>query len=332
MHLRTSVIRTAAIFTLAVASALTVTACGKYSLNNLKAMKAFKDANDDYRKSDFKGAADKYEETLQLNPNPGPELSATYFFLGNSYDQLYKPAKKGDPANEAYLQKAVDNYKLATERVADPALKKLSYQYLIGAYGSDKLNDFTQAEPLSKHLIELEPNEPVNYQALGKMYEDAGRYDEAEAMFRKAVDVKPDDPGVYLTLAGYYNRQGKFDKTMDALAQRAAREPNNPEAFHYMGSFYQDEIVKDFRLTPAQKKDYINKGLAVEDKALALNPQYFDAMIFKSIFLFFKANNESNPAASAELRKEGNAVHDAAMELQKKQTSSKTAAGAGRGK
>ena len=38
-----------------------------------------------------------------------------YFYLGNSYDNLYKPARKGEAANDANLQEAVNYYRKATE-------------------------------------------------------------------------------------------------------------------------------------------------------------------------------------------------------------------------
>ena len=53
---------------------------------------AFKDANAAYGRSDYKKAIDEVPGgARQDNPN----LSLVYFYLANSYDNLYKPAKKG---------------------------------------------------------------------------------------------------------------------------------------------------------------------------------------------------------------------------------------------
>ena len=67
-----------------------------------------------------------------------------YFFLANSYDNLYKPARKGEAENDALLTKAIENYKLAAEKETDPKMKKLSLDYLVAAYGPDKLDDPTR--------------------------------------------------------------------------------------------------------------------------------------------------------------------------------------------
>ena len=168
----------AAILAAAVALAgMSTSACGYFGM--LKAQMAFKDANTAYQSQDYKKAIEKYKEALEHKP----DLAMAYFYLGNSYDNLYKPARKGEPANDANLQEAVNYYRKATETITDnPKLRKLSYEYLLNAYGSEKLNDPSQAEPIVKKMIEMEPDEPTNYFALAKIYEDAGNYEEAEKM------------------------------------------------------------------------------------------------------------------------------------------------------
>lgn len=309
--------------------ALTGSACGKYSINNLRALKAFQDANEKYQKQEFKAAADDYERVIQLNP----DLGYAYFFLGNSYDNLFKPAKKGQPDNDAYLPKAIENYHKAIDKLKTstepkaPEIRKLSYQYLIAAYGPDKLNDLDQALPIAQELIALEPNEPTYYQALGKLFEDAGRYDEAEAQFKKAIDVRPNEALGYATLAGYYNRQGNFEKTMDAFETRAKMEPNNPEAWHSMAPYYSEKAMKEFKLPKDVAKKYVMRGIEVEDKALSLNPDYSEALIYKNILLRQQATLEKDPAVQKRLLNQADEAHRRGEELLKKQNAT-----AGKGK
>src|SRR3954470_23537689 len=119
--------------------------CAK--VGEIKAKKAFKSANQAYQAQDYKKAAGFYEEAVAADP----ELSQAYFFLGNSYDNLYKPSKKGDAENDALLTKAVENYGRAAEKLsasdnpADKKLGTLSLQYLVASYGPDKLNDPAKA-------------------------------------------------------------------------------------------------------------------------------------------------------------------------------------------
>ena len=49
--------------------------------------------------------SNKYEEAAQLTANdPTCEwCPAIFFYLGNSYDNMYRPARKGEAANDEFL-------------------------------------------------------------------------------------------------------------------------------------------------------------------------------------------------------------------------------------
>ena len=308
--------RTMAVAALIAGASMGTAACGRYSLDALKAQKAYKEANDLYRASDWKAAAIKYEYVLEKDPS----RSEVYFFLGNSYDNAYKPARAGEAANDAYIQKAIENYKKAATEDKNPDMKKLALQYLTAAYGPEKLNDPSQAEPVVQQLISADPNDPQNYFALMKIYEDAGRYEEAEAALLKARDVKPDDPSVYTTISGFYNRQGKFDKTMEALHKAADLKPNDPQGHQLVAVYYFDKANKDHRLTNPQKRDYALKGIESSDKALALNAEYSDALTYKNLLLRILANTESDRAKQQEYLRQADQLRNKAIELNKKKT------------
>jgi tetratricopeptide (TPR) repeat protein len=290
---------------------LSTSACGY--LGTLKAQMAFKDANAAYQTQDYKKAIEKYKEALEHKP----DLAVAYFYLGNSYDNLYKPARKGEPANDANLTEAVSYYRKATESIEDPKLRKLSYEYLLSSYGADKLNDPSQAEPIVKKMIEMDPDEPSNYYALAKIYEDAGNYPDAEKMLLAARDRRPKDSTTYMQLAGYYNRQGQFDKTIQSLEERAAAEPNNPEAFYTIATYLWDKTFRDFRLNDAQKRAYVEKGLQATDKAIAIKDDYLEAIVYKGLLLRLQANLEKDRTKQQALLREADALRDRAKALQK---------------
>ena len=73
----------------AVAMLALSVAGGCSQFGQLQAMKAFKGANQAYQQQDFKKASSLYEEAIKADPN----LVQALFFLGNSYDQQYKPSR-----------------------------------------------------------------------------------------------------------------------------------------------------------------------------------------------------------------------------------------------
>ena len=311
-------------------AALGMAAAGCSQVGRLKAIMAFKDGNQLYQQQDYKGASAKYEETLASCKGSGsdcsdPKLTYAYFFLANSYDNQFRPARRGEAANDAMLTKAIDNYKKSAEVEQDPKIKKLAMEYLVAAYGPDKLNDPSQAEPILRRMIELEPNEPSNYTYLSRIYEENGDYDQAEQLLVKAREMKPNDAGVYVTLAAFYNRQGEFDKTMEALHSRAEREPNNPEAYYTIATYYWEKAYRDFTTSEADKIKFVAAGNEAIDKAIKLKADYHEALTYKGLLLRVQANLEKNPARQQALIKEADQYRDRAVEVQKKQR----AAGAG---
>jgi tetratricopeptide (TPR) repeat protein len=307
--------------------ALGFVGCGK--VGELKAMKAFKAANAAYQQQDYRKAVPLYEEAIASAPETQAAHQA-YFFLGNSYDQQFKPSKKGEADNDALLTKAVDNYAKAAETLSasndpgDKKLGKLSLEYLVAAYGADKLNDPSKAEPVLQKMIQAEPGEPTTYFQLAKLYEDAGVYDAAEKMYLAGKDAKPASSDGYMQVAGYYNRQGQFDKTIDALEQRAQREPNNPEAFYTISTFYWDKAFRDARLKEAEKKEFVLKGIEAVDHAIQIKPDYAEALVYKGLLLRLEANMEKDPAKQKQLLQDADKLRDKANDLRKQKAAGAT--------
>jgi tetratricopeptide (TPR) repeat protein len=283
-----------------------------------------------YKKGDYEGAVARYEDSVRFNP----ELGFAYFFLGNSYDQLYRPAKKGDPKNDNYLQLAAQHYRTAIDKLAtstdtkEREIRRSSFEYLIALYAEDKLNDFSKAEPVAKELINVDPNNPAPYQMLSRLYEDQGRFEEAEQYLIQAIDKSPKEATGYQLLARFYNDRGEFEKTMAAWNKRAEIEPNNPEAWHTIGVYYQDKVFKDKRLARDIAKDYTIKGIVAEDKALAINPEYFEAMTYKNILMRQQALYERDPKVQKQLLEDAEKLLQRAMVIQKKQNEDAGKAGA----
>ena len=304
--------------TVALMAALAVAEAGCTQIGVLKGRMALRDAVKYYQRQDYKQAAAKYEEALTADPSMGD----AYFYLGNSYDNLFKPSRRGEAENDKLLDKAIDNYKKAAEQAQTPITKQRAMQFLVAAYGAEKLNDPSQQEPLLRKMIEMDPTDPGNYYYLANVHEQSGNYEEAEKLLVKAREMKPGDPTVYTTLAGFYNRQGQFEKTMEALEARAQKEPNNPEAHQMIASYYWEKAQKDFTISKDERMKYAKAGLQAVDKALQLKGDYLEAVVFKGLLLRTQALLEKDPKVQQELIKEAVTYQDRAKQIQTKQRAS----------
>jgi tetratricopeptide (TPR) repeat protein len=297
----------------AFAAGFSLFAAGCGQVKMLEARMALKDAHTAYQQQDYRGAIEAYEKAIAADPNQ----TESYFYLGNSYDNMYRPTRKGEPANDALIENAVANYKKAIELEQRPELRKLALQYLANAYGADKLNDPAQSEPVVQQLIEMDPKDPVNYFALARIYEDSGDYERAEQTLVQARDARPEEPAVYTNLAAYYQRQGNFEGAIQALQARAEREPNNPEAFYTIATYYWEKAYRDFSISDAEKIKYTQAGLEAIDKSLGLNESYMEALVYKNLLLRVQANLERNPARQQALLREADQLQNRAEEIRK---------------
>ena len=76
----------------------------------VQARRDFKAANAAYQQQDYKKAAELYEQTLSEDSS----LTEAYFFLGNSYDNQFKPSRRGEleitDVNNHYLKQGRMGY------------------------------------------------------------------------------------------------------------------------------------------------------------------------------------------------------------------------------
>jgi TonB family protein len=158
------------------------------------------------------------------------------------------------------------------------------------------------------------------YHELAKLQEDRGAYAEAEATLLKARQIAPTHKPVLMALAAFYNRQGKFDKTMDALEAAEKLDPADRAAPYMVATYYWEKAYKDKSLLPAQQLQYIQSGIAAIDRALALDPDYMEALTYKNLLLRMRASLETDPFQKQQLIAEADALRARAMELSKART------------
>ena len=301
-------------FVFIVTILLPVVSCS--SLDRLRALRVIKDAHTQYGRGDYAAAAELYEEVLANDPN----LVDAYFYLANSYDQQFRPALRGEPENDQLLALAIDNYIKSSELQTGRPMQTLSMQYLVAAFGPDKLNDPAKSEPVLQTMIDTDPENPENYFALSRLYEDSGMVAEAEEVLRNVAASNEDDPGVHLQIAGFYNRNEQFDETIAALRRRAELEPENPEAFYTISTYYWEKAFRDFRLTEEEQLEHVLLGLAEADHALELNADYMEALTYKNILLRMQANLTDAGSERDDLIAQADELRERAEALQAQRT------------
>ena len=128
-------------------------------------------------------------------------------------------------------------------------MSKLALQYLVAAYGPEKLNEPDKAEPIVQKMIQMDPNDPANYFALSKITRTPAATRRPSRRCSRPARSSRTTRWSTRTISGFYNRQGDFQKTMEALQKAADLEPKNPQGYQMVATYYWEKAYKDHRLT-----------------------------------------------------------------------------------
>ena len=166
-----------------------------------------------------------------------------------------------------------------------------------------------------RRAIELGGATSDQYLRLGIMQFSRGAAREADATWSMLRRSFPNDPKVLVSLAKTLVWAGRFDDAAAALEEAAALDASNAQTQQLAASFYWEKANKDKSLTPSEASEYLRAGVAAADRALAINPDYVDALVYKNIMLRMQATQESDAGRRQALMAEADALRGRAQEL-----------------
>ena len=155
----------------------------------------------------------------------------------------------------------------------------------------------------------------------------AGQENRAISYIEGELRKTPDDASLWSELASYLAKGGDFPKTLAAFEKAAELDSKKKERWYTVGVVCWERSYKGgASVTDEERTVLIEKGHAALDKALAIDPDYFDALAYKNLLYREKAkvlaNMQDLEAAQDEIRK-AEAFTKRAMEARKKQQAAK---------
>ena len=154
------------------------------------------------------------------------------------------------------------------------------------------------------------------YFDLAKLQEARGALSEAEATLVAARTALPTEKSIPYALAAFYRRTGQFDRAVEVVEEMAAADPANPAGYQVVATYYFEKVRSDQTLSPVEKITYLRQGITAADRALALQPDFLEALVYKNLLLRTHASLEPDPAAQQALLTEADALRSRAMALQ----------------
>jgi TonB family protein len=160
--------------------------------------------------------------------------------------------------------------------------------------------------------------------AMASLLERLGKVDEAEKILKQIYDANPKDANACGALAGIYNKplwggKSKFVQAIETLQRCAAIDVSDPQGFYKVAVLFWDEAYRDPLLNDKQKDEYADKGLESVDKALAIKPDYVEALVYKGLLLRVKAQVTNDLRLRQQYLDQAQTLARQAQELKKEQ-------------
>jgi tetratricopeptide (TPR) repeat protein len=223
-----------------------------------------------------------------------PHEKKIYKNIGLAYMGMYQPGSK-HPKDLDYAQKAID--------------------YL-------------------KKYIDAFPDDKKAPEYLVTMYLNAGRVDDALGFFQAYSQRHPNDAKAKETMASLYFQKADFPKGVQMMEEAMRITGPKKETYETIGAQAWDKAHNYPDLNDEQRQQVITQGIEAENKALALDPNYSEALAFINLLYREQAHIDQriNPQRAPEDIAKADEYRAKAIELNKQKAAEKAKAAPGTGK
>ena len=175
----------------------------------------------------------------------------------------------------------------------------------------------TARERELKAAIQANPANSDLYFQLATLQVNRSAPDEADGTIESLKLALPGKQGIALPIAEFYVRSGQFDRAISTLDDAAAANPTSADAQQVLAVFYLQKVSKDASLLPTDRQRYVDAGIAANERALAIRPDFAEALAFRSVLLRMKAGMVAEESARQAILAEAETARLRAMELRK---------------
>jgi tetratricopeptide (TPR) repeat protein len=216
----------------------------------LKERFALKKGNEFYTQQKYDKAAEEYAKILAIDPD---SWDGNYL-SAISYLAMYHPGST-HPKDKEYASKAIAAFEkcLSIGAPSDEIAAKVEDFYL------SLLVSTGETEKASKFLV-------------------------------TKLDKDPKNPTLMLQLAQLYAKSGDFENAVKYFEMRAEAEPQSKEAWYTVGVVCWERSYKGGAMVSNEERaQVLEKGTAALERALSIEPEYFDALSYINLIYREKA-------------------------------------------
>jgi len=156
-----------------------------------------------------------------------------------------------------------------------------------------------------EHTLDLTAPDAETREKTEKFYlsflDSAGEKDKAVAYLEKQLASRPNDLALINQIATLYQKKGDFTKALEYFEKRANMDPTNKEAWYTLGvNCWARSYKGGLEVSQEEREMVVDKGINALDKALAIDPNYFDALSYINLIYREKAKALNTVGKNAE--------------------------------
>lgn len=255
-------------------------------------------------------AYESYTRALQLAVKKFESKSALNGLRqlqSNLYNLGISAYENGDYAlSFADFEAVLNAHKVLKENGEESSLDDTNVyndQLYITGLAALNAQETAKAKPYFVKLYELKTDKPAVYEALYTITADEN-IDEAYAYLEAGRAQYPDDVSLLFAEINHFLRINKLDELIGKLKAAIAKEPGNVSLYSTLGSVY-DNLYQREALAgnEAQADSFLNSSLEYYNKAITIDPNFFDAIYSLGAVYFNRAasliNEQKNLGLSA---------------------------------
>jgi tetratricopeptide (TPR) repeat protein len=145
-----------------------------------------------------------------------------------------------------------------------------------------------------ERTLELPAPSPEVREKTEKFYlsflDSAGDKDKAIAYLEKQLAGRPNDLALINQIATLYQKKGDFTKALEYFEKRANMDSTNKETWYTLGvNCWARSYHGGVAVSQEEREQVVDKGIKALDKALAIDPDYFEALSYINLIYREKA-------------------------------------------
>lgn len=139
-------------------------------------------------------------------------------------------------------------------------------------------------QAFSKYLSTNPPDADKIQDYLINLYVNSNHLDQGIQYYEGFLQKTPNDARILQTLALLYGKKGDFAKSLEYSVRKADMTPTDAGGYVFIGALcWQRSYNKADE--PEARMQIVDKGLQALDKALSINSQSFEGLLYKNLIL-----------------------------------------------